>query len=346
MQLVFFLFALISIVSGCEVGNSPKEIIYENIDKEGRSKQIERDLQTNSYTVALVPRFIGNSSYYDAVEEGAIEASEKLGVKLIFTGAPVDDYRQQIQVIEGLIKKNVDVIAVSATDPYKLLPVMDRARKEGIKVITWSSDTDSTGRDFFVNTVDPDTLGANIMDNLAARLNEKGEYAIITNNYSTSITNEWIKTMKIQQEKYYPNIKLNEIMVNDDNYENSYEITKLLINKYPNLSAIVSVSPLGTPAITQAIIDSGKDDVEVLGLSLPKDMRNYINDGVIEDIILWSPKKLGYLTVALANDFLNGKFPTDQQEIPNIGNIRVEDNEVIMGQPIFFTKENINQYDF
>ncbi|WP_299087185.1 autoinducer 2 ABC transporter substrate-binding protein [uncultured Metabacillus sp.] len=346
MQLVHILFALILFVSGCEASDSTNEIIYTNKEKDRINTQVKRDIQTDPYTVALVPRFIGNSSYYDSVEEGAKEAAEKLGVNLIFTGPPVDDYQMQIKVIEDLIKKNVDLIAVSATDPFKLLPVLNIAREKGIKVITWDSDTDSTGRDFFVNTVDPDTLGSHLMDNLAARLNEKGEYAIIVNNYSTSNTNEWIKSMKIQQEKYYPNLKLVKIMVNYDSYENSYKNTKLLIKKYPNLSAIVSVSPLATPAITQAILESGKDDVEVLGLSSPKDMRNYINDGVIEDITLWSPKKLGYLTVALAKNYLNGQFPTDQQEIPNIGNIRVEDNEVIMGQPILFTKENINQYDF
>jgi rhamnose transport system substrate-binding protein len=344
MRLVYFLLVFILIVSGCEGSNSSKEIIYINKEKEAKVKQKEND--RNHYTLALVTKFIGNSSYYDAVEEGAKEAAGQLGINLIFTGASDNDYQKQIKVIEELIKKNVDVIAVAATDPFKLLPILNKAREKGIKVITWDSDTDSTGREFFVNAVKPDTLGSTLMNNLAARLNERGEYAIITNTYSASNTNDWIKWMKIQQENYYPNLELVSIMVNDNRYENSYKNTKFLLGKYPNLSAIVSVSPLATPAITQAIIESKRDDVEVLGLSLPTDMRKYIMDGVIKDIILWSPKKLGYLTVALAKNLLNGQFPADQQEIPNIGSIRVEDNEVIMGEPILFTKENINQYDF
>ncbi|GAA3315103.1 hypothetical protein GCM10020331_009300 [Ectobacillus funiculus] len=67
----------------------------------------------------------------------------------------------------------MDAIAVAANDPFKLLPVLNEAREQGIKVITWDSDTDPTGRDLFVNTVDPQTLGIHLMDDLAARLNEK-----------------------------------------------------------------------------------------------------------------------------------------------------------------------------
>lgn len=79
------------------------------------------------------------------------------------------------------------------------MPILNKARDQGIKVITWDSDTDPTGRDFFVNAVDPETLGKHLMDNLAASLNEKGEYAILTNYLSTSSSTEWIRWIKIQQ---------------------------------------------------------------------------------------------------------------------------------------------------
>lgn len=45
----------------------------------------------------------------------------------------------------------------------------------------------------------------------------------------------------------------------------------------------------------------------------------------------WSPKKLGYLTVVLAKNMLEGHMPFDGQEIDNVGNIRVAGDVVIMG---------------
>ena len=100
-------------------------------------------------------------------------------------------------------------------------------------------------------------------------------------------------------------------------------------------------------AAAQALKEAGKSNsIKVVGLSLPDSMRQYIKEGVTQNITLWSPQRLGYLTVALAKNLLDGEFPRDQQEIPNVGNIRVKDNVVIMGVPIVFTKENIDQYDF
>jgi ABC-type sugar transport system substrate-binding protein len=152
--------------------------------------------------------------------------------------------------------------------------------------------------------------------------------------------------MKIEQEKYYPNIKLVRIMINNDSYQKSYEITKYLLKSYPNLSSIVSVSPEATPAAAEAVTEVGNSKVKVLGLSLPHEIRNYINDGVIISGITWNPKELGFLTVSVAKSYLNGSVPIDQQKVPNVGNIKVLDNVITMGPPIIFSKENLSQYDF
>lgn len=335
----------LALVSGCNKGDYSEEIVYTNKEKKDEVEQIEHNVQKEIYTIALVPRLTGNS-YFDATEEGAREAAEKLGINLIFTGAPVADYKEQQKVIEKLILKKVDLIAISASDPFKLLPILNKARDQGIKVISWDSDTDPTGRDLFVNAVDPKTLGSHLMDSLAASLNEKGEFAIITGNLSTSSSTEWINRMKIQQKQYYPNMKLVRIMTSYDNYDLARKDVQYLLENYPNLSGIIGVSPGASPAAAQVIVEAKRRDVKIVGLSSPNSMKEYIHEGVTENITLWSPKKLGYLTVALAKNLLDGQPPIHQQEIPDVGSVKVKDNIVTMGEPIIFTKENVDQYDF
>ena len=75
-------------------------------------------------------------------------------------------------------------------------------------------------------------------------------------------------------------------------------------------------------------------------------MMDYLLDGSAQMATLWSPKKLGYLTVALAIQLLIGQMPYDGQEIRNAGSIRVKGDTVIMGEPLDFTAENVIQYDF
>ena len=328
------------IVSGCN-SNSFNDIIYVNQEEE---LQTFCDRYQKPLTIGFIPK-ISSIPYYKAVKEGAIEAENTLGVKVYYTNSN-GTYIEQMNAIEELIQLEVDAIAVSAADPYKLLPVLQKARKHNIKIVTWDSDVDPTGRDFFVNSVDPEILGRHLMDNLALTINEKGSYAIITSTLNSANTNEWIKWMKIQQKEYYPHLTLKRIITSDDNDKDAYEAAKYLLQEYPNLSAIVGLSTVAPSAAARAVIESVSSNVQVLGLSLPNTMRNFIEAGITKNITLWSPQKLGYLTIALTKNSIEGQFPQDQQKIPKVGNIRVRDNVVIMGEPIIFTKENIDQYDF
>jgi simple sugar transport system substrate-binding protein/rhamnose transport system substrate-binding protein len=90
------------------------------------------------------------------------------------------------------------------------------------------------------------------------------------------------------------------------------------------------------------------DKVAVVGTALPTDSKPYLEDGSLRVATLWDPAKLGYLTVVLAKEMLEGKAPVDGQEVPNVGKITVwEDGKtVVMGPPADFTKENAGQFNF
>lgn len=331
-------------VSGC-TNNATKgefEVVYSKGDVKGETENTEE----RQYTIAVVPKLV-NIPYFNAVEEGALEAGEELGVKVIYKGPTVADSTQQIKVIEELINQKVDVIAVSANDPDKLVPVLKRAQKKDIKVITWDSDTHSDSREFFINMVNPETLGRHLMDTLAWNVDEKGEYAIITGSKSAANLNVWLNWIKVQQRDYYPNMKLVEVVASDDDPHKAYMLAKELLAQYPNLKGIIGNSSVGPPAAAQAVKEDGKmGEVAVVGLSSPNPMNEYLKVGAAQVVTLWSPKKLGYLTVALATNLVDGVHPSNQQDVPQVGRIHVIEDTVIMGEPIDFTKENVDQYDF
>jgi rhamnose transport system substrate-binding protein len=334
--LIFFIIA-----SGCS-----KRTEYEVVYSKGEVKTPQEQSEKRQVTIALVPKLI-NIPYFNAVEEGAIEAGEELGVNLIYKGPTMADATQQINIINDLINQKVDVIAVSANDPVKLAPVLKKARSHDIKVITWDADTHSSSRGFFINMVNPETLGRHLMDTLAWNVNEEGEFAIITGAKSAANLNIWLNWIKIQQSEYYPKMKLVKVVASDDDPHKAYLLAKQLLSTYPNLKGIIGNSSVGPPAASQAVKDLGKaGKVAVVGLSSPNPMNKYLKEDYAQVVTLWSPKKLGYLTVVLADNLLKGTLPYDQQHIPQVGKIRVIDDLVIMGEPIDFTKENVDQYDF
>jgi rhamnose transport system substrate-binding protein len=336
-----FVLLLLILASGCN-----KQGEYEIVYSKGEVKSPTQKNVRKQVTIALVPKLI-NIPYFNAVEEGALEAGEELGVNVIYRGPAVADAAQQVKIINELIDQKVDIIAVSANDPDQLVPVMKKAQSQNIKVITWDADTHSSSREFFINMVDPETLGRHLMDTLAWNVNEEGEFAIITGAESAANLNLWLSWIKIQQREYYSKMNLVKVVASDDDPHKAYLLAKELLKDYPNLKGIIGNSSVGPPAAAQAVLEAGKSgEVAVVGLSSPNPMNEYLKIDAAQVVTLWSPKKLGYLTVALAANLLEGIKPNDRQDIPQVGKISVNHDMVIMGEPIDFTKENVNQYDF
>ena len=78
-------------------------------------------------------------------------------------------------------------------------------------------------------------------------------------------------------------------------------------------------------------------------------MRPYIMDEILESFYLWDPRALGALTVRMAHSLVNGESIQNGMDVPGHGPITISEQDsktVIMAEPIRFTKENIDQYDF
>lgn len=348
MQLksIMVVFMLLIIVSGCnfDLSNQKYEIIYQ--DDQTQTKEEISSSTEKEYTIAVIPKVSG-IPYFNAVEEGVLEAGKDLNVHVTYSGPLIADWQQQEELVREYIEKEVDAIAISANDPEKLGPILMEAKQKGIVVMTWDSDTNEKYRKYFVSSVDPETLGRHVMDTLSLNMKEKGAYAIITGSDNAATLKEWIKWMVVQQEENYPHMKLLEVGETNDNPQKAYMIAKQLLENYPELKGIIGSSSVGPPAAAQAVMDAGKvGEVAVVGLSSPNLVRSYLKNEALQVSTLWSPKKLGYLTVSVAKEILLGNEVTDNKAFENVGVIRLIDDTIIMGQPFDFTKENIDQYDF
>lgn len=223
---IMIILSLLFFVSGCNGSLKQNyEVIYKS---EGKQTEQSDKKETEKYTIAVIPKVSG-IPYFNAVEAGAMEAGEDLNVHVFYSGPLIADWKQQEKIIADYIEQGVDAIALSANDPEKLGNVLKQAKAKGIKVFTWDSDTNPLYRQYFVNSVDPEILGRHVMDTLSLRMNEKGEYAIITGTDNAATLKEWIKWMIIQQKENYPNMKLLEIAESNDDPQKAYMITKKII---------------------------------------------------------------------------------------------------------------------
>ncbi|SDN78544.1 rhamnose transport system substrate-binding protein [Alkalicoccus daliensis] len=340
------LFVFTGMLAGCSNFTSAEEnyeILYTHNTVE---KEQEVNSSEDQYTIALVSK-VDNISYFNAVEDGAREAAEDLDIELIFRGPATADSEGQVEIIEELITQEVDLIAVSANDPAELSAVLLEAQAQGIEVISWDSDVSPGSRSFFINMVDSETLGRHLMDTLAWNVDESGDFAVMIGTLEAPNINKWLYWMEYQQKIFYPDLNLVEVAVTDDDPQKAYKSAQELIENHEDLIGIVGASSVGPPAAAQAVAEAGKSgDISVVGLSTPDLMNSYLKEGAAQMVTLWSPKKLGYLTVSLSKQLLEGNKPYDGQEIERVGRIKWNGDTVIMGDPIDFTDENVDYYDF
>ncbi|MDR2048342.1 MAG: autoinducer 2 ABC transporter substrate-binding protein [Treponema sp.] len=300
-------------------------------------------------TIVIMPKFLG-LPYFNVSEVGVKQAAQDIGVNVIFTGPATADAAEQVRMIEDLISKGVDAIAVAPNDAAALAPVMRRAKQAGILVMDWDTSMDPSVIDLSVHQVDDDGYAEHMWDVLAEGMGGSGDYAILTGGLSATTLNNWIDHGTAYAKKKYPNMNLvTERIPTDDKTQVAYQKSLDLITTYPNLKGIVCISSATPHGAAQAVQEKGLiGKITVVGTATPSDAGPFLEDGSLYRAILWDPSKLGYLTVILANDMLQGKKPVDGQNVPKIGKISVKPDgkTVIMGPPSDFTKENYKSFGF
>ena len=107
----------------------------------------------------------------------------------------------------------------------------------------------------------------------------------------------------------------------------------------------MDIAAPAVPGSAEAVQQSGRKDVDVIGLSLPNLCKKYVHDGVVQAVVLWNTKDLGYLTVYTATMLAQGKSLASYQA-GRLGPIEVRGSEVILGKPVIFNKANIDRFDF
>ncbi len=301
-------------------------------------------------TIAMVPKFT-NAEYFTATRNGGQEAAAELGIDFIYEGTVNADIDGQIQVIDSLIARGIDALIVSPNDPDAIVPVLQRARDAGIRVVTYDADA-SGSRDFFLNQATATSIGQALIEALVEEAGADASYAIVSATPTAANQNAWIDVMRNYSAEAHPDLDLISIQYGDDEPQKSFQVSQDLLNANPNLDAIVSPTSVGFPAAAEAVEQAGlAGEVAIIGLATPNGMREFVERGTVQTVLLWNPIDLGYAAVYVANILIEEQLePGDTFEAGRLGEYTVDQDEIglttLLGPPFRFTDENISGFDF
>lgn len=298
--------------------------------------------------IAFVPKLVG-IPYFEAMKVGGELAAKDLGVQFIYQGDTTADPAKQAEIINSLIQQKVTVLAVAPNDPAAIAPLLKRAADAGIKVMTSDTDAPDSVRQVFVNQAEDQAIGESTAEALASQMGGQGKWAIVSCGQTAQNLNNWIGIEKKYISGKYPGMQLVDTVYAGEDQAKSAQLAKDLMAAHPDLKGLIGQCSVSAPGVAQAVTEVNKiGKVFTTGISTPSSMKQYIKSGAQAKTVLWDVNKLGFLTVWAGQQLAQGKSFQPMNDVADVGQVKYDAAKkmLVLGPPLVFTKQNVDQYDF
>jgi ribose transport system substrate-binding protein len=256
--------------------------------------------------IAVIPKVA--VPFFDDCNTGARKAAEAAGVQYQWVVPQNTQGSTQVKIIEDLISKKVDGIAISVNEPKSVESIIKKAIASGIKVLTFDSDSAKSGRSLYIGTSN-ESAGATMGESMAKALGGKGEVAIVTGQLGAANLNERIAGIK-KALAQYPDIKIVDTEGTEDDLARAVAVDEALFRAHPNLKGIFGVSQVGGPSVAKVMdtkeFGSKKGAVKVFAFDDLPDTVKGVKEGFIQGIMVQRPVTMGKLSVEHLIAEING----------------------------------------
>lgn len=286
------------------------------------------------YTFALVPKAM-NNPFFDLARDGCFKAQDELSdVTCEYIGPGEHTELEQIQIVQDLITKGVDGIAVAPSNAPAMAKVLKAAESAGIPVMTWDSDLlaeDQMLRTTYVGTNNYN-IGVHLAELVQARHPDGGTICLQTGGAAAANHNERLKGARdtlagkdtgappgaaLAGDGGWTELSSCPLITNDDGNVAVQGMTDILAAN-PDLTAFLS-----TGAFTQWFDNAyrkaaepykGKMDAGELTIvvadTLPMQLEQTA-DGLGNGLVGQRPFEMGYKAMYVLKDIVEGKDVED-----------------------------------
>jgi simple sugar transport system substrate-binding protein len=289
---------------------------------------------------------IGGIPWFNAMEVGIEERAEELGWDAWMVGPTSADPALQVRAVEDLIAQGVDVIGVVPNDAEVLEPVLQRARDQGIIVITHESP-EQQNADWNFELASSQGFGEAHAKLLAEKMGGDGKYAVYVGSLTVPLHNAWADAAIAYLEENHPGMEL----VADrfgvaESVDDSRSTALDLMRANPDLEGFLAFGSQGPIGAGRAIAERRKTgEIHVFGPFSPGQGRRLIHDGTITGGFMWNPMEAGKVFVTLADMLHDGQEIEEGMEIPGLGTVSPDFDErnIIVDQLVELNKESVDR---
>ena len=259
--------------------------------------------------IAVVPKGTAHL-FWQSVQAGAIAAGRDLDVEVLWNGPTQEtEYSRQIQIVDSMINRRVDGLAVAATDKTALSAPIERAAKAGLPVTVFDSGVDTTDYLTFVATNNYEG-GQMSARKLAELIHGKGKVAMVMNAPGSASTMDREKGFEDVMAKEFPNIQIVARQFGMSDRAKARAAAENILTAHTDLAGVfASAEPSSVGASLAIKAMNLADKVSLVAFDSSEGMVEDLRSGAIDAMVVQDPFKMGYQAVKTQVDHLHGITP-------------------------------------
>ncbi len=257
--------------------------------------------------IAVVPK--GTSHvFWQSVQAGAIAAGRELGVEVVWNGpAQETEFGRQIQIVDSMIARRVDGLAVAAADRTALVAPIERAAKAGILVTAFDSGVDTDHILTFVATNNYEG-GQQAARKLAELIGGSGKVAMILNAPGSGSTMDREKGFEDAIAKEFPKIQIAARQFGMSDRAKAREAAENILSARGDIKGMFGSCEASSVGATLAI--KGRNLAERIAMVAFDSTEGMVADlktGAIDAMVVQDPFRMGYEAVRTQVDAIQKK---------------------------------------
>lgn len=259
---------------------------------------------------------ISGIPWFDRMHTGIIAYQEaNPDVVATQSGPATADSAQQLQIVNDLVAKGVNALAVVPMDPAVLEGTFQRAMERGIVVVTHEADNQiNTNAD--VEAFDNADYGAALNERLAECMGKEGKWTTFVGSLGSRTHMQWVGAGEENAKKYAGMELVDPNNESFDDANGTYEKAKEILRKHPDIKGFQTSAGNDVLGVGRAIDEAGlSGKVCLVGTGLPNPSADLLESGAITAIGFWDPQKAGMAMNAVAKLLLEKKEITDGMDL-------------------------------
>lgn len=255
--------------------------------------------------IAVIPK--GNADlFWQSVHAGAVKAARETGVEVLWNGpASETDYTMQLQIVDAMINRHVDAIALAPTDREGLVTVVDRAADRKVPVIIFDSPVDTQR---FVSQVATNNYKAGEMagERMGKILDGKGKVVILAVKPGAASTEAREKGFEDIIHQKFPLIQILDKRFGMATVAQSMTVAENMLTAHPDVDGMFASNESGAKGAAQAL-RSRQGKIKLVGFDWSPTLLDDLSSGLIDSLVIQDPFQMGYQSVLNAVKHLQGE---------------------------------------